>query len=353
MKKIHFELFKLFSYLGFFAYGGPAAHIAMMSDEVVSKRKWLNEEEFLDLISFTNLIPGPNSTEVAILVGYKMGGVIGLLIAGLSFIIPAVVIVILFTMFYMNYNHIPEISKAFSALTPVMIAIIFSAFLKMSKSKKGKKNSAIIMVSTIMLFLGINELLVLLISGSLMFVDKIKNKLLSLEPISLSLIFLTFLKIGSILYGSGYVLIGFLKSEFVDKLSYLSNEQLVNLTMIGEITPGPVFTTATAIGFYLHSFEGALLATIAIFIPSFTMILILYPLFEKIKANKTFNTFISGISLGSLAIMLKVVIDLSLSLKSNLFLIILTILNIYLISKLKINKILLIIISIVIALTIL
>ena len=353
MKKIHLELFRLFSYLGFFAYGGPAAHIAMMSDEVVSKRKWFSEEEFLELISFTNLIPGPNSTELAILVGYKMGGVFGLLIAGLSFIIPAVLIVILFTIFYKNYNHIPKIASALSVLTPVMIAIIVSAFVNMSKSKKGYKNTAIIIVGTILLFLGVNEFLVLLISGALMFTGNFKNKLLSLEPISLTVIFLTFLKIGSILYGSGYVLIGFLKSEFVDKLAYLSNEQLVNLVMIGEITPGPVFTTATAIGYYLHNLEGALLATTAIFIPSFTMILVLYPLFEKIKVNKVFNTFISGLSLGSLAIMLKVIIDLSLSLQTNILLIILTIINIYLIMKLNVNKILLIIISVIFALTIL
>lgn len=352
ISNIYKELFSLFIKLGFFAYGGPAAHISMMNDEVVVKRKWFSEEEFLDLISFTNLIPGPNSTEIAILIGYKKAGIKGLLIAGLSFILPAVMIVIIFTSIYLKSLEVPQVNKALLALSPVMIAIILNAFLRMAKNSMKDKKTLIFLVISLILLFKINEISVLLIMALLSLINfsKIKSKIFVIEPVSSTVLFLTFLKIGSLLYGSGYVLISFLQSEFVNKMNLLSSSELMNLVMIGEITPGPVFTTATAIGYYLNNLSGAFFATIGIFTPSFLLIFFLYPIYEKIKANEIIRKMLKGVSVASLAILLKVVLDLSIGIKSNPILILMATVYSYLIYKYKINSILLIIISMLISL---
>lgn len=346
------QLMKLFLKLGFFAYGGPAAHIAMMNDEVVVKRGWMDEAEFLDMLSFTNIIPGPNSTEAAILIGYKKGGIKGLFIAGISFILPAVLVVILLSMFYVKYESVPSVQNALSGMVPIMIGIIAAALIRMSKANvKTSKGWFTLVLSSILLLLGVNELVVLVVSGIIFSLNT--DKILAVEPVSILLLFLVFMKIGALLYGSGYVLISFLESEFVSGLGWLTQSQLYDLVAIGEITPGPVFTTATAIGYYLLGLKGSLVATVGIFVPSFTFILILYPLYEKLKKIDSISKFLSGVSIGSLGIMVNVVISMTLSIKSNIFMLGVALLSIILIRKYKVNTLLLVAMGAILGLIIL
>lgn len=320
------DLFKLFLKLGFFAFGGPAAHISMMHDEVVTKRKWFSNSEFLEMISLTNLIPGPNSTELAILIGYRKGGLLGLLISGLSFIVPAVLIVLGFTHFYMSYYHIPQIQNIFKGMLPSIFLIIIMAVLKLSKKTIKEKNSLIfLIVLFILLLLGLPEFVVL-IFGALFYLTKsYSHKYFSVEPFSLSLLFLLFIKIGSILYGSGYVLISFLQTDLVNRLSWLTQQQLIDLVAIGEFTPGPVFTTATAIGYYLGGIRGALVSTLGIFTPSFIFIFIISLIYERIKDKLYIQELLKGLSIASLAIMLFVSFNLATSILSSIEMIIFSI----------------------------
>lgn len=313
---VYKDLTRLFLRLGFFAYGGPAAHISMMRDEVVDRKGWYTDEEFLDMMGFTNLIPGPNSTEMAILIGYKQGGLFGLLLAGLCFIIPAVVIVLIFTAFYVRYQSLPQVQSIFKGMIPVIFLIIMGAVIKLGqKSIKEHESILVILVGIVLLFFNVSEIWVLLL-GALYFLLKrvlTSTKNLAVEPFSLVILFMTFLKIGSVLYGSGYVLISFLQTEFVEKLSWLTSTQLIDMIAIGEITPGPVFTTATAVGYFLGGIPGSLLATLGIFIPSFLLISVLYPLYERIKELAWTQAFLKGVSLASLSIMASVGIQLGIN----------------------------------------
>lgn len=319
---MHKELMKLFLRLGFFAYGGPAAHISMMREEVVEKKSWFSNEEFLDMVSFTNLIPGPNSTEIAILIGYKQAGIMGLLIAGLSFIIPAVILVVLITAFYSRYNQVPQIQSVFNGMLPSIFLIISLAILKLSnKTIKNTEMMILFIVFTVALLMGISEFIILFLSGFYYLLRSYKDRILSLEPFSLSLLFLTFFKIGAVLYGSGYVLISFLQTELVTNLGWLSQSQLIDLVAIGEITPGPVFTTATAVGYFLGGIQGSLLATVAIFTPSFIFIAFLAPLYDKLKGLNWIQSVLKGLSIASLAIMASVTLKLAMSLASDIKLI--------------------------------
>ncbi len=340
------QLATLFFKLGVFAFGGPAAHTAMMNEEVVQKRKWFTQDEFLDLISFTNLIPGPNSTELAILIGYKKAGIIGLLVAGISFIIPAVIIVLIFTMIYISYETIPAIQNVLKGMIPVMITIIAMATVKMSKNKmKGTENWIILIISLILLLINLNEFIVLIIAGLLKVILSHKDKVLAIEPFSFTLLFLTFLKIGVLLYGSGYVLISFVQTAFVNQLGWLTQQELINLVMIGEITPGPLFTTATAIGYYLGGTLGALLSTVGIFLPSFALIGLLYPFYEKLRERKAIQTMIKGIGIASLAIMVHVVITLTLSIRGSLISLLMLGAMLIISYKYKVNSFILIIVG--------
>lgn len=315
----YIDLFKLFVKLGFFAFGGPAAHISMMHDEVVTKHKWFSNTEFLEMISLTNLIPGPNSTELAFLIGYRKGGILGLLISGFSFIIPAVLIVLGFTHFYMTYYHIPQIQNIFKGMLPSIFLIIIMAVQKLSKKTiKEKKSFFLLIALFILLLLGIPEFVVL-IFGALFYVAKsYKDKYFSIEPFSFLLLFLLFLKIGSILYGSGYVLIGFLQADLVNRYAWLTQAQLIDLVAIGEFTPGPVFTTATAIGYYLGGLRGALFSTFGIFTPSFIFVFMISQIYERIKDKLYIQSLLKGLSIASLAIMFFVSFNLAITILSSI-----------------------------------
>lgn len=334
------ELAGLFLKLGTIAFGGPAAHIAMMENEVVRRRKWLSREKFLDLLGATNLIPGPNSTEMAIHVGYLRAGWPGLFVAGSCFIFPAAIIVFGFAWAYVKYGSLPETARVLYGVKPVIIAIVLQAFWLLARTAvKTKLLGAIGLVATVLAFLRVNELLVLLAAGMAVallrtIVTRRKsrtNKRRSFFlPISLSAIiqattatgattgasvgllplFLFFLKIGSVLFGSGYVLLAFLRGDLVERWHWLTNSQLLDAVAVGQVTPGPVFTTATFIGYVLAGPKGAAAATVGIFLPAFVFVAVSGPLVPRIRRSPTASAFLDGVIVASLALMVVVTFEL-------------------------------------------
>lgn len=318
------EIAAVFLRLGFFAYGGPAAHIAMMNEELVEKRKWVSRQRFLDLMSATNLIPGPNSTELAITLGYEKGGWRGLIIAGMTFILPAFLIVLIFAWIYAHYGLIPQVQAVLAGVKPVVIAIILQALIKLFRTAvKNWYQVALLAIGVTMALLNIEEIWVLggigLLSATIARIregQRAQTRALWLLPmglpllqqastaagISVSEIFLRFLKIGAILYGSGYVLVAYLESEFV-KPGFLSNQQLLDAVAVGQITPGPVFTTATFVGYQLGGLAGGVLATIGIFLPSFLLVGLLVHITDKMRRSKLVASILDGINVASLALM--------------------------------------------------
>jgi chromate transporter len=327
------EIFIVFLKLGILAFGGPAAHIAMMDDEIVKNRKWLSRERFVDLIGATNLIPGPNSTELAIFLGLERGGVIGLFIAGTAFILPAMLIVLGFAMIYVAYGTIPEVTGILYGIKAVIMAIILQALYRLGKSVIRSRWAAALALAVVALsFMGIREIPLLFLAGlTVMLVRNsgtIRSKFFSfsLYPfavlsyvasqvsgtvrMSIQSIFLTFLKIGSVLYGSGYVLLAFLQAEFVDTFNAITSQQLLDAVAVGQFTPGPVFTTATFIGYLIQGFPGAIAATLGIFIPSFLVVAILNPFIPRMRASKVFSGLLDGVNIASLGLMLVVTLRL-------------------------------------------
>jgi len=315
--KIYREIMLVFLKLGLFAFGGPAAHIAMMEDELVTKRKWVTKEKFIDMLGFTNLIPGPNSTEMAILLGHARGGKKGLFIAGISFIFPAMLIVLGFAIIYKSYGNILYVASIFDAIKPVILAIVIQALFRLSKTTLSTFEAIVIFVIVLGLsILGVSEIPLLFGSAGLMYLYKRiqeKNLVAVVEPISLLTLFLIFLKIGSVLYGSGYVLLAFLRTEFVTNLGLLTNSQLIDAVAVGQFTPGPVFSTATFIGYLLADLPGALLATVGIFAPSFLIIWLLHPLIDKMRASKHVKHLLNGVNAAAIALMAAVTIELGIA----------------------------------------
>lgn len=316
------EVAKLFFKLGCFAFGGPAAHIALMEEEVVSKRKWMSKDHFLDLIGATNLIPGPNSTEMTMHCGHERAGKVGLVVAGLSFIFPAILITGILAYFFVEYGELPAIAPFFVGIKPAVLAIILSAIIKLGK--KALKNYELIIIGSLVLVLaiiGLNEILLLLAAGILGGIYfSVKEKIVrdnqrSILPlllvnglsstaasISSLKVFWIFLKVGSILYGSGYVLFAYLDVELVDA-GLLTRQQLLDAVAIGQFTPGPVLSTATFIGFQLTGFWGALAATAGIFLPSFLFVLLLNPLIPKMRKSKFLSNVLNSVNVSAVAIM--------------------------------------------------
>ena len=325
------EVAGLFLKLGATAFGGPAAHIAMMHNEVVEKRKWLTEEEFLDLLGATNLIPGPNSTEMAIHLSFLRAGWIGLLIGGASFILPAMLIVGLLAWVYVQYGSLPEVTWLLYGVKPVVIAIIVLALMQLGKKAvKSPQTGVAGMVALGLALLQVNPLVILFLTGAaVMLLDRLPELLskppqsisawllplggvsfLS-QPVSLKLIFLTFLKIGSVLYGSGYVLLAFLNTDFVVRYGWLTEQQLLDAVAIGQVTPGPVFTTATFIGYLLGGVPGALLATLGIFLPSFIFVALSNRLIPRMRQSAWVGAMLDGVNVAALGLMAAVTLQLS------------------------------------------
>ncbi len=328
------ELAGLFLRLGTTAFGGPAAHIAMMEDEVVRRRRWLTREKFLDLLGAANLIPGPSSTEMAIFIGYLCRGWAGLLLGGLCFIIPAMIIVIGFAWAYVRFGSLPQVAWLFYGIKPVVIAIILQALWQLGRTAvKNRFLGALAIVGMILSFLGINIPVVLfgggVISGAWQGLsqDHAKNwksllimlalascfgaaayfatGLQSSGKVAFGLLplFLFFLKVGSIVFGSGYVLLAFLQADLVAHWHWLTTAQLMDAIAVGQVTPGPVFTTATFIGYVLAGMPGALIATAGIFLPSFILVAVINPLIPRLRQSVVAGAFLDGVIVSSLALM--------------------------------------------------
>lgn len=324
------EVAALFLRLGFTAFGGPAAHIAMMHDEVVKRRKWLTEQEFLDLLGATNLIPGPNSTEMAIHISFLRAGWPGLIVGGACFILPAMCIVIGLAWVYVQYGSLPQTEWLLYGVKPVVIAVIGQALWNLAPKALKSRGWLTALVGVGVLgfyFFGANEILLLLIGGIIVMVGvniarwRHMNGLALfpfagmgtatvIQAFSLPLLFFTFLKIGSILYGSGYVLLAFLRSDFVIRYGWLTDKQLIDAIAVGQVTPGPVFTTATFIGYVLGGLPGALLATLGIFLPSFVFVAISNPLIPRMRNSPWISGLLDGVNAASLGLMAAVTVQL-------------------------------------------
>jgi chromate transporter len=350
------EVAALFLKLGFTAFGGPAAHIGIMHDEVVVKRKWLTDEQFLDLLGATNLIPGPNSTEMAIHIGYLRAGWLGLIVGGLGFILPATLIVLTLSWLYVKFGTTPQVGWLLYGIKPVVVAIIAQALWTLGS--KALKTKALIIVGIIVFvlyFLGVNEILLLFAGGLVIMVisnaQRIRNVnavallpfiLMALSqatiPFSLPVLFLTFLKIGSVLYGSGYVLLAFLRADFVLRLGWLTDQQLLDAVAIGQVTPGPLFTAATFIGYMLGRTPGALLATLGIFLPSFIFVAISNPLIPKIRNSTWASSLLDGVNASALGLMAAVTFQLATSSLTDLSTVIIATISLILLLRYKINS---------------
>jgi chromate transporter len=362
------ELARLFLKLGTIAFGGPAAHIAMMEEEVVRRRRWLDHERFLDLLGATNLIPGPNSTEMAIHIGLVRAGWRGLVVAGSCFILPAMLIVWILASLYVRYGSLPEATFLLSGIKPVIIAIVVQALWGLGKSAiKGPLTALIGAAVMVLFFLGTNEIFLLFSAGFVaMAVENLWRRwkqgtraligfsILSMfsgsvdassaiamtpvVPVSLLKLTLFFLKIGSVLFGSGYVLLAFLRADLVDRWHWLTDQQLLDAIAIGQFTPGPVFTTATFVGYVVAGSSGAILATIGIFLPAFVFVLISSPFIPKLRRSPWASGFLDGVNVASLGLMAAVTWQLGRAAVIDWFTAILALISAVLVFRLKINS---------------
>jgi|SRR5688572_30249044 len=304
MQPILREIALLFLKLGTIGFGGPAAHIALMEAEVVRRRRWLTHEEFLDLVGATNLIPGPNSTEMAIHVGYRKAGFAGLLLAGICFILPAALIVAAIAWAYVRYGTLPQLDIVLKSVKPVIIIVVLQAMWTLGKTAiKSSLLASLAFGSVILSIMGVHELVVLLLAGFGGLALQANRRSLSLFSVELLPIFLFFLKVGSVLFGSGYVLLAFLRADLVERWQWLSAGQLLDAVTVGQVTPGPVFTTATFVGYLLAGFPGAAVATIGIFLPAFVFVALSGSLVPRIRKSPRAAAVLDGINAGSLALM--------------------------------------------------
>jgi chromate transporter len=333
------ELALLFLRLGTLAMGGPAAHIAMMEDEVVRRRRWMTHERFLDMLGVCNLIPGPNSTEMAIHIGQLRAGFAGLVVAGACFILPAAAIVLAIAWMYVRFGTMPQAVGLLYGIKPVIIAVVLQALWGLGRTAiKSRLLAVLAIIALIASLLDVNDMIVLLGGGLVMLAIRAledraaaratlaaipvaarasgaKGAALAAAavavPFSLTTLFLFFLKVGAVLFGSGYVLLAFLRTDLVDRLRWLTEAQLLDAVAVGQITPGPVFTTATFIGYILGGFRGAVVATIGIFLPSFFFVSISGPLIPHLRRSPLAGAFLDGVNVGAWALMAAVTLFLA------------------------------------------
>ena len=330
------ELGRVFLKLGVIGFGGPAAHIALMEDEVVQRRRWLTREAFLDYVGATNLIPGPNSTELAIQIGRDRAGWAGLLVAGAAFILPAAIIVGLLAWGYTRYGQLPELTSVLAGVKAVVIAIVVQALWRLGRTAlKSAWLVVLALASAVAVILGTHELIVLLVAAVVSGVaatvrttagvgsaptlvpiasagssgiatsalGAVGAPAMATTGISLLPLFGVFLKIGSVIFGSGYVLLAFLRTDLVERLGWLTEQQLLDAVAVGQVTPGPVFTTATFIGYLLAGTPGAAVATLGIFLPAFLFVAVSGPLVPRIRRSRVAGAALDGVNAASLALM--------------------------------------------------
>jgi chromate transporter len=318
------EVAALFLKLGFIAFGGPAAHIALMREEVVRRREWLTDAAFLDLLAGANLIPGPSSTELAIFLGYTRAGWRGLVLGGILFILPAMVIVLAIAWAYVHYGATPQATWLLYGIKPVIIAVVLQALYNLGKTALKGPILAVVGVAVVALYLLGVSVIPLLLAGGLVallvrgflrprwegvagfaaigaaFSSAVAATAL---PFSLATLFLTFLKIGATQYGSGYVLLAYLHADLVDNLHWLTDRQLIDAIAVGQFTPGPVFTTATFIGYVLGGLPGALVATVGIFLPGFLFVPLVYAALPSLRRSRWTSAFLDGVIVAALGLM--------------------------------------------------
>ena len=317
------ELARLFLRLGATAFGGPAAHVAMMKEHVVVRRGWMTHEQFLDLLGATNLIPGPNSTEMAIHIGYARRGFAGLVVAGACFIVPAMLFTGVLGWAYVHHGMRPEARWLMYGLRPAILAIVVHAIWGLARTAITSPFLAILGAAAVAAsLLGVHELAVLGGAGLAVAATRVGAKrALGLAPIAAPVaaaatpfglvpLFLVFLKIGAVLFGSGYVLLAFMRADFVDRLHWLTEPQLLDAIAAGQLTPGPVFTTATFVGYVLGGVPAALVATAGIFLPAFVFVAASGPLVPRIRRSKLAGAVLDGINVASLALMAAVALEL-------------------------------------------
>jgi chromate transporter len=326
------EVAGVFLRLGATAFGGPAVHLALLENEVVHRRKWVTHEEFLDLFAATNVIPGPNSTEMAIHLGHRRAGWLGLVLGGTCFIVPAFLITLACAWFYVRYAALPQVQGILYGVKPVVLAVVVQALWRLTASMRSKPLMLAIAAGALVAnLLGVHELLVLLAAGVLAPLlrrihESSKRKAheqsvtaIALPPLipglagmgaaagakafGLGPLFLFFVKIGAVLYGSGYVLLAFLRADLVERWGWLTESQLLDAIAVGQVTPGPVFTTATFIGYVLAGHAGAALATIGIFLPAFLFVAASAPLLPRLRRSAVAGAVLDGVSAASLALM--------------------------------------------------
>ena len=330
------ELATFFLRLGTTAFGGPAGHIAVMEDELVRRRKWLSREKFLDLLGASNLIPGPSSSELAIHIGYLRAGWAGLLVAGACFVLPAACMVGALAWAYVRFGNLPAASALLYGVKPVVIAVVLQALWRLARTAIKTKFFAVVgLVSMGLGLLGLQPILLLLIAGaSVVLADRAihamrRDRVVSLAPLAvlrplarsaglttvaagaaavsapftLGSLFFVFLKLGAVVFGSGYVLLAFLRADLVVQRGWLTDSQLVDAVAVGQVTPGPVFTTATFVGYLLGGAWGAIVATLGIFIPAFLFVAASGPLLPRIRESRMAGPFLDGVIVASLALM--------------------------------------------------
>lgn len=348
----------VFFKLGVTGFGGPAAHIALMREEFVRRREWMTDSEFLEMVGITNLIPGPNSTELAMHIGSRRAGSKGLITAGLCFIVPAVIIVSFFAYLYEVHGQAPAIVDVRYGVLPVIIAIVAHAVTGLGRSTiTSLRNGVLAVGSFVLYFVGMHELLVLLVGGLVAVIWshvpqwKHDRKSLSLlVPISMYVatlqskneaslirVFLLFLQIGAVLYGSGYVLLAFLENRLVDDLGWLTSQELLDGIAIGQITPGPLFSTATFIGWQVAGVWGAVMATTGIFLPSFLFVALLTVIVPWVKRHAVVQTFVWGVTVSSLGLMAAVLVRLIDDALVDWFTVLITVASLTVLLKTKIN----------------
>lgn len=357
------DLAKVFFRLGTVAFGGPAAHIAMMNDEVVERRKWLDRQTFLDLLGATNLIPGPNSTELAIHIGHERGGWRGLMIAGVCFILPAMLIVWALAALYVRYQTVPQAGWLLYGIKPVIIAVVLQALWGLGRSavknvQTGVAGAAVIALS----LLGVHEILLLFLAGTGVMLFENWRRVgrtggsawaflplpgltglgvaapAGVEPASWLRVFGFFLKIGFVLYGSGYVLLAFLQSDLVDRWHWLTSQQLLDAIAIGQFTPGPVFTTATFIGYLLAGNAGAIAATIGIFLPAFVLVALSSPWIPRLRRSPWASSLLDGVNVASMGLMAVVTWDLGRTALTDWVTLLLALVSLVALFRFKVNS---------------
>jgi chromate transporter len=316
--------------LGTIAFGGPAAHIAMMEEEFVRRRRWVSRGDFLDMLGASNLVPGPSSTEMAIHIGHQRGGWKGLVVGGACFILPAMLMVIACAWAYVTFGSLPQVQSILYGVKPVIIAVVFQALWNLGRAAvKNRFLAVVCAVATAAALVGGNVLVILVAAGLVSIIERaitqrgssltiaaLSIKALMapsavLVSVSLSGLFLVFLKFGAVIFGSGYVLLAFLQADLVSRLHWLTQAQLLDAVAVGQVTPGPVFTTATFIGYLLGGIPGAVVATIGIFLPGFIFVAASRPLIPRIRESKFAGPFLDGVNVGAVALMIAVTWQLS------------------------------------------